>query len=150
MLKKRGISQQIATVLLVGFTIALLVLLFLWGQQFIKERAAKQGKIAEIELNCGEIDISIVNAYQQGSNAIIVLKNKRDMKINKFTFRLEGSDIEPKETLDKLNNLEVKQYTIPFEEDELKTLNRITVVPWLKVAFGYYLPCNKQRISTSL
>lgn len=149
MLGKKGISQQVALVLLVGLTIALLVLAFLWGKHYLEERAIKQGKIAEAKLECESIDISITQAYQQGPNAVIVVKNKKDIKIPKLTFRFEGVDIDPRETFEVLNNLEVKKYKLLFGEGDINKLEKITVVPWLKVAFGYYIPCNKQQKTTS-
>ena len=43
-MSKRGISPLIATVLIVGFTIALAAMIITWGGNFCKEFAARHRK----------------------------------------------------------------------------------------------------------
>jgi len=51
--KKRGLSPVMATVLLVGMTVVLATIIFLWATFFIGEAIAKEGQA--IELLCDQI-----------------------------------------------------------------------------------------------
>ena len=143
---KKGISPLIATILLIGLTVSLVTLTVLWGRQYIIEKASKEGKLSEKKLLCGTIQLNIVNSYQIGNKGYITIKNLKDLKVNKFTFRLQGEKTELKESFDILDALAVKQYELSFTEDELKKLDKIDVIAWLKVAPGYYIPCSEQHI----
>ena len=46
-MKKKGISPLIATILLIGLVVSLVVLTTLWGKQYILEKTNKEGKISE-------------------------------------------------------------------------------------------------------
>ncbi len=143
---KRAISSFVATVLLIAFVIALILLVILWGRAYILERAEKEGALAEKQLECGNLDITIVNAFQQGNNALITIKNLKDSLINKFTFRLIGQETDVKESFEPLSGLEIKQYTIELTADEIKNLDKLDIIPWLKVAPGYFVPCSNKHI----
>lgn len=145
---KKGISPLIATVLLIGLVVSLVTVVTLWGRQYIMEKANKEGKLSEKKLLCNSIQINIVNSYQIGNKGYITIKNTKDTKIGKFTFRIEGQKTEPKESFDALDSLAVKQYNMTFTEDEIKLLDKIDVIPWLKVAPGYYIPCSEQHITS--
>ena len=143
---KKAISSFVATVLLIAFVVALILMVVLWGRTYILERAEKEGALSEKQLECGNLDITIVNAQRQGSEALITIKNLKDSSIDKFTFRLIGAETDVKESFDKLLGLEVKQYTFNLIEDEVKYLDEIDVIPWLKVAQGYFVPCSTKHI----
>lgn len=147
---KKAVSSFVATILLVAFVIAVILMVILWGKTYILERAEKEGLLAEKQLDCGNLDITIVNAYQQGDNAIITIKNLKDMPINKFTFRLIGQETDVKESFEPLLGLEVKQYIIELTADEVKNLDKIDVIPWLKVAQGYFVPCSSKHIIANI
>ena len=59
---------------------------------------------------------------------------------------MEGQKTEPKESFDALDKLAVKQYNLTFTEDEIKLLDKIDIIPWIKVAPGYYIPCSEQHL----
>ncbi|MBI2667455.1 hypothetical protein HYX17_01650 [Candidatus Woesearchaeota archaeon] len=147
---KRAASSFVATILLIAFVIAIILMVILWGRTYILERAEKEGLLAEKQLDCGNLDITIVNAYQQGDNALIVIKNLKDSQINKFTFRLIGQETDIKESFEPLLGLEVKQYILELTEDEVKNLDKIDVIPWLKVAQGYFVPCSSNHIIANI
>lgn len=146
---KKGQSQQIATVLLVAFVIAILVVVFLWGRNYIQERAEKEGKLAEKQLECESLDIEVVNAYQQGSDVILTLKNTKEREVGKFIFRVIGDETEVVESFDKLESLSIKQYQLEFSE-AVGTPSRINIIPWLKIVRGYYVPCSKKNIEVKI
>lgn len=56
---KKGISPLIATVLLIGFVVAVAAVVMLWGKGFVKERAEKEGALSQAQLECNLIEIEI-------------------------------------------------------------------------------------------
>ena len=149
-MRKKGISPLIATVLLIAFVIAIVVLIILWGKHYIEEKAAKQGKLAEKQLECERVQITIVKATRTGGTLSIGIKNLKDIPIGKFTFRIEGEKTEVIESKEKLNGLEVKEYQVEFTEDVIKNVDKINVIPWLKVATGYYVPCSNKHVVVNI
>jgi archaellum component FlaF (FlaF/FlaG flagellin family) len=151
MLNKKGISNQVATVLLIGFVIALLVIVFLWGKNYIQERAEKQGKLAEKQLDCENLKIEVVNVFQQGNTLKITLKNTKEQKIEKFIFRVIGTgDVFSTESFDVLESLSIKQYTFDYPEDQVSQVTNVDIIPWLRVARGYFVPCSQKHINAKV
>ena len=143
-LNKKGISEQIATVLLIGFVIALLAFVILWGKNYIQEKAEKQGKLAEKQLECENIQFEVVNSYKQADEIVVTLKNAKNKAIEKFTFRF-GTQGFASNSFDKLDSLSIKQYVVKPTES-IENINSIDIIPWLKVAKGYYVPCSTKHI----
>lgn len=61
---KKGISPLIATVLLIGFVVAVAAIVMVWGKGFIKERAEKEGALSQAQLECNLIEIEIDENYE--------------------------------------------------------------------------------------
>jgi len=147
---KKGITPQIATILLVAFVIALLIIIFLWGKRYIEERALKQGKLAEKQLECENVALTIVSASEVAAGeARVILKNLKDKPIDKFVFRAVGAVGEAKTSTDRLEGLAVKEYSIIFSE-QVKNLEKVDIIPWLKVAPRVYVPCSTKLISANI
>lgn len=149
--RKKGISPLIATVLLIGFVIAIGLLMILWGKGYIEELAQKRGLLAEKQQQCSNVEVTAVKAECTGGSCTIVLKNKRETKVNKFAFRVTGQETgEAFESSKSLNALEVKGYDVQFSEDEIKNAKSIDVIPYLQVVLGHYVPCSQQSIKVNL
>jgi len=157
-INKKGISPMIATVLLIGFVISIILLILLWGKDYIEELAEKRGALAEKQQECTKIQFDVLKACWRGSAEIdvgteaeIVLRNKVDVDIHKFIFRAVGGIGEPIERYGKnakLGGLETKEYkNLQFAEADVKNID---VIPHLKVALGHYVPCSKQKITVRL
>lgn len=58
-MKKRGISPLIATILLIGFAIAIAAVVFTWGRGYITETAEKEGSLSQAQLECNQVEIEI-------------------------------------------------------------------------------------------
>jgi len=152
--EKKGISPMIATVLLIGLVIAIALLAILWGKNYIEELAEKRGLLAEKQQQCNNVDITAVKAeytstVESGQREIeVVLKNKRELTVNKFVFRVTGSEKgEAFESYKPLKGLEVKPYPVKFPETGI---NSIDVIPHLQVVPGHYVPCSKQSIRVNV
>jgi len=143
-LNKKGISEQIATVLLIGFVIALLAFVILWGKNYIQEKAEKQGKLAEKQLECENIQFEVVNSYKQSDEIVVTLKNAKSKAIEKFTFRV-GTQGFASNSFDRLDSLSIRQYVVKPAEN-IENIDSIDIIPWLRVAKGYYVPCSTKHI----
>ncbi|MEM4245399.1 MAG: archaellin/type IV pilin N-terminal domain-containing protein [Candidatus Nanoarchaeia archaeon] len=144
---KRGISPLIATVLLIGFVIALLLLIMLWGKNYIEELAAKRGALAQKQQECQLVGITVKSLSFQDTTATLVIENTKDKQIDKFIFRSmkeNGDSIEVMESFNKLGGLEVNQYEVPFTKSGAE---KVDVIPSLKAGKNKYVPCSEQHVT---
>mgnify|MGYP001597250501 FL=1 len=56
---RNGISPLVTTVILVGFVVAVIAIVILWGRDFIQEKAQKSGALEEVAQDCLSIDIRV-------------------------------------------------------------------------------------------
>ncbi len=148
-ISKKGIDEKIATILLVGFIIALLVLGFLWVRGFMKSRAAKELALSEKQFECKDISITAKDVASLGENIGLTLENKKEIKVEKFSFRLMvGDESITVESFDVLNGLEIKNYEI--NKGTLTEVDEIDVIPWVKAARNVFVPCSQQHVVVSV
>ena len=90
-MKKRGISPLIATVLLIGFTVALAAMVMTWGSGFIKKTTEQTEKGAASALKCTSelaFQISGVSCNPDKSIASIKVDSRGSLEIKSLKFRL--------------------------------------------------------------
>ncbi|MBI2110144.1 hypothetical protein HYT58_03170 [Candidatus Woesearchaeota archaeon] len=94
-MKKRGISPLIATVLLIGFTVALAVLVINWGVEYTKKTTEQTGKTTTAALKCAtELNFDLVK-FDCASGSITV-DNKGAIDIKSIIFRVyKGNSVTP-------------------------------------------------------
>ena len=163
----KGISPLLATVLLVGMTVAIIVIAILWGRSYIEEMAAKRGAIAEKQAECQNVDFTAVKEEPKCGLGVsdcqidITLKNQGSVSIDKFTARVISKDgkagvaVELKEALPSLG---VAPYSVPVSSeliplgttDITKILSKVEVIPSIRVAQGQYVPCSGKKISVKV
>ena len=56
---KRGVSPLIATVLIIGFTVALAAIIFTWGQSFVRETTQQTADSTEQSLTCSRVNFEV-------------------------------------------------------------------------------------------
>jgi len=151
-MKKRGVSKFISTVILVGFVIALLVVVFMWGKGFIEELAEKRGAIAEKELECQSVEISVRDAFFEIYDLNVVLRNTGSVKVDRFIFRLEGdkSNIVEKSDMKLSSGFELEYVLNDIPRDEVGNLERVVIIPHLKAGPGKFIPCDGQTIAAKM
>ena len=121
MRNKRGISPLIATVLVIGFTIALALVIFTWGKTFTQTLTEDTGKKAEQQLGCLQanlVSFEIKKACYSGSNVEFTLENKGDTTLDKVTLRVTGVEedqVDVKEIDLNLVPLNIKRFTEAFD-----------------------------------
>ncbi len=144
---KRGIDQQVATILLIALVIIILLLVFLWGRNFVESRAAKSGLLSERSVQCNDIKITASESRKAGNTAFVTLENTGEVRVEKLLFRVEG--ISPEEMYDPLFTGSTHKYEIIFE-DSLDDVDEIQIVPWLEVAEAKFIPCSDKVLTLNL
>lgn len=90
---KRGISPLIATVLLVGFTISIIAMLFIWWGDFVKQRAIKEELKSDAEQACmNYVDFEVKSAEATGDNLKFIINNRGSQGITGFRFRIKDDE----------------------------------------------------------
>lgn len=144
---KKGIDNQVATILLIAFVIVILLLVFLWGRNFVEARAAKSGLLGEKSVQCDSIKIIALEAKKLGSTAFVTLENNGDVRVEKLLFRIEG--ISAEELYDPLFTGNSHKYEVVFDSD-LSSSDSLEVIPWLQVADTKFIPCSAQTLTLNL
>ena len=92
-MSKKGISPLIATVLIIGFTVALAALVISWGGGFIRgtteetELSASQSVKCITELN---FRIKNVSCGGDGGSKTVIIDNMGDVDVKSFIFRVHS------------------------------------------------------------
>lgn len=85
---KRGISPLIATVLIIGFTVALAAVIISWGQTFTRNIQQQTETSSTEQISCAtEVVFDVTNACSTGSDIKVIVKNDGSRKIDKFLAR---------------------------------------------------------------
>lgn len=85
-LNQKGISPLIATVLLIGFTVALAALVMTWGSGFIKKITTETSENTDLALKCANLDFEITNV--NCGNGKVSVTNGARVPIKAIKFRL--------------------------------------------------------------
>lgn len=96
MMEKRGISPLIATVLILGFTVALAAVIMTWGTAFTKKMQEQTEETSGIQVTCATdviFDIKSVCKVSAGEYKVIVSNDGKE-KIWEWKFRLYKSDVD--------------------------------------------------------
>lgn len=121
MLLKRGITPLIATVLLIGFTVALAAVIITWGGSFVDSMTKRTSATTDVTLKCVtelKFGISRVSCDEANKGHIksVTIENNGNIEIVELTLRatpLGEGDVKA----DKLNLA-----TSPIGSFEVKTL----------------------------
>ncbi|HLD15324.1 MAG TPA: archaellin/type IV pilin N-terminal domain-containing protein [Candidatus Nanoarchaeia archaeon] len=109
---KKGISPLIASILLIGFTVALAVVVFNWGISFVQEAQENVGKTTESALLCTNklnFEISKVDCI----NEKITVENNGEIDIVNLTLRVHsGEEIIPVSFSDGIQAFGVKNFDL--------------------------------------
>lgn len=146
---KRGISPLIATVLLIGFVVALVLLIALWGKNYIEELAAKRGALAQKQQECQLVEINVKSMNFVANTATLTIENTKDKPVDKFVFRAmneAGDSLEVLEDYTKLGSLEVSQYDVQFTSAG-SLIKKVDVIPALKAGKNKYVPCSDKHVT---
>ena len=92
-MSKRGIAPLIATILIVGFTIALGAVVITWGGTFVRNLQQSTEKTAIKQINCfADMQIDIRSACFGGDSIRILINNLGGYNITSFNARINGEN----------------------------------------------------------
>lgn len=138
---KKGVSPLIATVLLIGFIVALVAVVMLWGKGFVMERAQKEGSLAKKQLACTNVKIDV---KQRGSDMFLI--NKGIEPIDGLIIRRGNNIVQCKPGSKKCDFDKLKQ----LEEFEIQNIvgnGDIDIIPALIPEGGVgapLVPCSEK------
>jgi len=94
---KKGFSQILSWVMIIGFTIALGVFVFKWAYDFASESTDTTIKEVESDLHCDKVSILVYPEDDCGLNDNLIIKNRGYITINKIIIRKtsEGHEVVP-------------------------------------------------------
>jgi flagellin-like protein len=95
-LNKKGISPLIATVLIIGFTVALAAVIMTWGQKFTKDIQEQTEETSGSQMTCAntnEVNFEIKKVcLESGNNYKITISNDGTKKLEKMQLRFYQSE----------------------------------------------------------
>lgn len=85
---KKAISPLIATVLLLGFTVALAAIIMTWGQSFTKNMQKSTEQASNTQLTCAtDVIFDVKSVCGDASNVRITIANNGEKDIKSLTLR---------------------------------------------------------------
>src|SRR3989338_881499 len=92
-MSKKAVSPLIATVLVIGFAIALSGIMMTWGASFVKDIQEQSEKSSLKDIACTrDVGLNIKSATVWGNKIKLVIENLGQMDIDKLNILLVGSD----------------------------------------------------------
>jgi flagellin-like protein len=131
LLKKKGVSPVIATVLLVSIVVVLSAVIFFWFRSFTKEAVIKFNK--NIELVCPEVSLT---AGYNSENGILSVANDGNVPVAELKIKIDSGgsrktiSITPQQISGGIKQGEAKEIFLE-ESGEIKSM---IVIPVLKGA----------------
>lgn len=158
---KRGLSPLIATVLLIGATIALAALVLVWGQGLFEQTIEETGKTAQTQIVCTsrvQVELDNVNCdYSTSAGALtfaeFTVDNKNEEPIEGFIVRVFdiNGDVEvvdvsdPSQYLDlPLGQFERETYDILPGIFTTVDIDGIEVLPKIALDDGSIITCSEK------
>ncbi|MBS3107878.1 hypothetical protein J4468_03075 [Candidatus Woesearchaeota archaeon] len=71
MINKKGISPLIATVLIIGFTVALAAVIMVWGSDFIKSTTDDVDRTTKVQIACTNADFKVLSCKKAAGEVSI-------------------------------------------------------------------------------
>ena len=88
---KKGISPLIATVLIIGFTVALAAIIINWGTGFVRQTQVTTEQSANLQITCAQdVIFAISDACISGTDLVITVSNDGTQDIDEFIARVSN------------------------------------------------------------
>ncbi len=145
---KRGISPLIATVLLIGFAVAVAALVILWGTGVIKGQIEKTGEFAQGKLGCeSQIEIDLDQATCSPGRVVVGVENLKDIAVPNLRGRVIGDGGASSSLAGvPLNSNEKKNVAFVFDSSKVGKPKAIEVIPVL-YSGNNQVTCDGQKIA---
>ena len=143
-MNKRGISPLIATVLIIGFTVALSAVVMTWGTGFVRSTTDQTAKSSQAGIDCSRLNFQVGNPVCVG-NVLqsIEISNNGDRDIKEWIVRISRNA--PDGT--QVNNLAVEVKGFDVEKLTLTDLPSPTNAPLKVGAIGKIVGSDGQLVT---
>jgi len=133
--KKRGISPLIATVLIIGFTIALAAVIMTWGSGFIKGMQKETEETAEKTMTTTTgVGFEIRDAEVKKDELRLLIENQNKMALESFLVRIYGKAGTDTITInDKVEAYNIKKITALFNVSAIGQIEEVEVLPIVRI-----------------
>lgn len=132
MFRKRGISPLIATVLILGFTVAIAAVIMTWGTGFTKTMQKSVEETAQKQIICSsDVTINVKSAKLIGNKVKLLIENRGSKDIDKFNIRVHGSEgVDSVETVSGLGAYGIQSFEVFFDPAKIgTTVTEVEVFP---------------------
>ncbi len=99
---KKGISPLIATVLILGFTVALAAVIMVWGQRFTTGMQKQTEDTATTQMKCAtEVDFRVKEVCAESGGYKVTIENNKGLKFDKLIVRFfqAADNVQTNETM---------------------------------------------------
>lgn len=131
MSSKKGISPLIATVLLIGFAIAIAILIWFWYGNLIKGSVDKLGNSGKIVCSSDvQFRVKSICVNSTGGQAKVTIENKGS-DIDAFQMSFEGKNgiISTADIGIGISATQTQDINGQFDPAKIGTLSKVTVIP---------------------
>src|SRR3989338_3297570 len=128
---KRAVSPLIATVLVIGFVIALSGIMMTWGTSFVKDIQERSEKSSLKDIACTrDVGINIKSATVLGNKIKLVIENLGQMDIDKLNILLVGSDGGDNiETGSGISAGGIQSFSVALDPNKIGTFKQVEAMP---------------------
>jgi len=132
-MNKRGVSEVIATVLLVAIVIVIIAIIATWSYNFVQEKARESREM----LYCQQLDVAVRQACYEENTTKISIKNYKDITIEHDSMvRLEGTNsyVEvPFPPFSTIESFEMGQIELSYNKSTIGDIQKIIFFPKLSL-----------------
>lgn len=137
-MNKKGVSQLLITVLIIGFAVALATVIFVWGGSFTKDVTEETGATVDDQITCmKDVDYKITSACYEGTAVKTTIENKGSVDIEDVVLRFYKGpqDVESHEKEDNIASLQIitleQDTTSPEEINQIDAIALVKLPGWL-------------------
>jgi len=148
---KKGISPLIATVLILGFTVALAAIIMVWGQRFTQTMQKQTEETSTTQITCAtDVDFKIKDVCKSTTPAgyKVVIENNGKLKLEKLIVRFYEASDKMQKAPDSMFASGVDSYAINSDVynpgTALTSVKYVEVIPIIKLS-GKEVTCSANK-----
>jgi flagellin-like protein len=129
----KAVSPLIATVLVIGFAIALSGIMMTWGTSFVKDIQERSEKSSLKDIACTkDVGLNIKGATVFGNKIKLVVENLGQMNMDKLNILLIGSDGGDNiVTASGISAGGIQSFSVALDPNKIGTFNQVEIIPYI-------------------